>query len=245
MPHIIHMSEQAQTWLLVGGVLLIVFAVVGFLVLPQVKGKPLEKPARIGLASIGVILFFVAATANTAPEQPSPSANSSSRGTPSPSPTSTYTEQPSPSVNSSLQGTPSASPTFAYIQEEIQLEGEDETGDGKVMPRSAASQQITIWLHKSESRRYQFKVVQGGQYRFIVVRYSNDNTGPLEHVTLKVDKFLPVQFTAQDTGNYGHGWNMFKSAPVKALGSPNLKQGTHSLTISVAGGMGTVSRSTT
>ena len=106
-----------------------------------------------------------------------------------------------------------------------------------MMQRAAASQERTILLHAGESRHYRFKVFQGGQYRSIVVRYSNDNTGPLEHVTLEVDKFS-VQFIAQDTGNYGHGWNVFKSAKVKASGSPNLAPGMHSLTISVAGGDG-------
>ena len=43
----------------------------------------LEKSARIGLASLGAILFFVGATANTAPQQPLPTANQSSLGRPS------------------------------------------------------------------------------------------------------------------------------------------------------------------
>jgi hypothetical protein len=98
MPHIIHMSDQAQTWLLAGGFLLIVFAVVGFLFLPSVSSKKLEKSTRIGLASIGVILLFVAATANTAREQLSPSANSSSRGTPSSSTTAPVIRITSPTT---------------------------------------------------------------------------------------------------------------------------------------------------
>lgn len=111
MPHFIHMSDQAQTYLLAIGVALVVFAVLGFLVLPQVTSKKLPKPTRVGLASLGVVIFFVAATANTAPEQPPPSANSPSPGTPPASPTSPYTGQPSPSATASLQGTLSRATT--------------------------------------------------------------------------------------------------------------------------------------
>jgi hypothetical protein len=112
MPHIIHMSDQAQTWLLAGGVALAVSAVVGFLFLPSGMSKQLKKSARIGLASISAILFFVAATANTAPEQASASANSPVRGTPSTSPTFTGT----PSGSTTAQVIRITSPTTGTIE---------------------------------------------------------------------------------------------------------------------------------
>jgi hypothetical protein len=43
---------------------------------------------------------------------------------------------------------------FAVPLQAIIREGEDGQGDGEVMQRAAASQQLTRWLHRGESTRF-------------------------------------------------------------------------------------------
>jgi hypothetical protein len=113
------------------------------------------------------------------------------------------------------------------------FEGEDGDGHGEVMQREAASQQLTLWLHKGESVRFKFELPAAARYRFSI-QYSNDNFGPLERVKLRIDRGTRRHFFAKDTGDHGKGWNVFEKvalpAPVK------LRQGTHTLTVAVAGG---------
>jgi hypothetical protein len=114
-------------------------------------------------------------------------------------------------------------------------EGEDGEGDGEVMQREAASQQLTRWLHTGESVRFKFKLPAAARYQ-LSIRYSNDNFGPLEEVRLRIDGGSRMRFFAKDTGNYGAGWNIFERVTIP--GSVTLRQGAHTLTIAVGGGDG-------
>ncbi len=115
------------------------------------------------------------------------------------------------------------------------LEGEDGTGDGSVKDRGAASGQQTVWLHEGESRTLSFDLDSTALYE-VAVRYSNDNDGPLETVEVAIDGMSIGEFEAQDTGDFGLGWNVFEwSGPVGSLVVP---PGSHDVVVSVAGGDG-------
>lgn len=119
--------------------------------------------------------------------------------------------------------------------DQILLEGEDGSGDGQVMLRSEASGQRTVWLHAGESRTLRFQLPAEARYR-LSVRYSNDNFGPLEAVDVGIDGVRAGQFAAQDTGDFGFGWNVFRwSDPFDPV---TLSPGTHEVTIAVTGGDG-------
>ena len=68
------------------------------------------------------------------------------------------------------------------------------------------------------------------------VRYSNDNFGPLETVAVSVDGTSLGQFVPQDTGDFGHGWNVFLWSDI--VGSVDLSAGDHHVVVSVSGGDG-------
>jgi hypothetical protein len=123
--------------------------------------------------------------------------------------------------------------TFILVAEPIKIEGESGTGDGTVHWRSNASEQQAVWLHADETRTLSFDVAWAGQYS-VEVRYSNDNYGPLETVTLTYDGY-DLSFQAQDTGDYGQGWNIFLTA---SLGTWTLSSGSNTLDIDVSGGDG-------
>jgi hypothetical protein len=123
--------------------------------------------------------------------------------------------------------------TFIVVAEPITIEGESGTGDGTVNWRSNASQDQTVWLNDGETRTLSFSVAAAGQYS-VEVRYSNDNYGPLETVTLTCDGD-DLSFQAQDTGDYGLGWNIFQTA---SLGDWTLASGNNTLDIDVSGGDG-------
>lgn len=117
----------------------------------------------------------------------------------------------------------------------VSLESEDGTGDGTFKTRSTASNQWTVWLHAGETRSVDFSVTADCDGE-VVVRYSNDNDGPLEHVDVFIDSSTIGSFDAQDTGDYGYGWNVFVESP--ALGPVALSRGDHTLSVSVSGGDG-------
>jgi hypothetical protein len=73
-----------------------------------------------------------------------------------------------------------------------------------------------------------------GDAASVSVRYSNDNTGASETVKAVFDGEEVGSFVAQDTGDWGEGWNVFVwSAPMSA---GSLVSGDHSVTITVADG---------
>jgi hypothetical protein len=115
------------------------------------------------------------------------------------------------------------------------LEAETGSGDGQVMPRSAASNLATVWLLTGETRTVTFTSTIIETYT-LQVRYSNDNFGPLEVVEVAVDGTPLGSFTAQDTGDSDLGWNVFLfSGPV---GSLRPLPGGHQVTLTVTGGDG-------
>lgn len=120
----------------------------------------------------------------------------------------------------------------------IILEGEHATGDGSVMYRSEASGDRTRWLHAGESASWIFDLATCNPttQHVLGARYSNDNYGPLETVTLTVDGEIVGQFQAQDTGDGGLGWNVFVRAD--GIATIWLDPGPHTASASVSGGDG-------
>ena len=117
----------------------------------------------------------------------------------------------------------------------VVMQGESGVGQGQVQPRSNAWEERTIWLRAGESRTLDFFKLSGVQANTLV-RYSNDSAGPGETVTVSLDGIAIGTFVAEDTGDGGHGWNVFLMSP--ALPTPDLTYGQHTLTLSVAGGDG-------
>jgi hypothetical protein len=116
-----------------------------------------------------------------------------------------------------------------------ELEGEDGTGDGNVMPRSEASGGQTVLLKSGETRSLSLELDGTALYDVNVV-YSNDNFGPLELVEVSVNGELVGSFSAEDTGDGGAGWNVFY--PSGPIGSKVVAPGMHEVTVSVSGGDG-------
>ena len=115
------------------------------------------------------------------------------------------------------------------------LQGENGTGDGKAMQRVGASGARTVWLHDGETRAFSFEPEESGSYN-VFVRYSNDNFGPTETVTVNLDGSTVGQFSAEDTGSEGHGWVEFRISPL--LGLVSLSSGKHKITVVISGGDG-------
>lgn len=116
------------------------------------------------------------------------------------------------------------------------VEAESGTG-GSVMPRSAASGQRTMLLQAGQGTTLVIPAASGGARYALTLRYSNDNFGPSEVVTVKLDGAVFGSFTAQDTGNFGFGWNQFVVSPV--LGPIEIAPGSsHALRIEATGGDG-------
>jgi hypothetical protein len=118
---------------------------------------------------------------------------------------------------------------------EVLLQAEAGTGNGQVMLRSAALDQRTVALQSGESRSLSFQFPGEARYG-LSVRYSNDNFGPTESVSVAVDGVQVGSFLALDTGDFGDGWNNFLSSTL--AGSFDLTRGPHTITITVSGGDG-------
>lgn len=118
---------------------------------------------------------------------------------------------------------------------ELFVEAESGDNGARVKPRSNASGQQTALRYSGELLKLTFHSSTAGCY-WLEVRYSNDNFGPLEEVEAWVDGAFLGRFTAQDTGDWGDGWNTFLwSGP---LGVLNLQPGAHEITLTVSGGDG-------
>lgn len=127
-----------------------------------------------------------------------------------------------------------ATPSTATLPS-LPLEMEVATGGGEHKTRSHASNGATRLLRAGEAATTRFRVGSDTSSR-LVVRYSNDNSGALESVSVAVDGETIGQFLAQDTGDDGLGWDAFvDSAATRAV---DLTAGVHALTIVVAGGDG-------
>jgi hypothetical protein len=128
-----------------------------------------------------------------------------------------------------------ASPALAAG--DVAREYEHGWGDGQIMQRSNASGRQTVWLRlRGQSRQLGVTLSSAATYE-ASVRYSNDNFGGLEWVALTVNGKpfgSPGGFWAQDTGDWGQGWNNFRSSP--AIGSVRLPAGTTTIVTTVSGG---------
>ncbi|MBV5308522.1 glucoamylase family protein [Chromatium okenii] len=117
---------------------------------------------------------------------------------------------------------------------EIMKEAESGIGGGEIKMRSAASGQKTVWLKANQTRTLSFTSTCSSY--IATVQYSNDNNGFLETIELKADGKPMGSFEAQDTGNWGSGWNVFLTS--RLLGPLGFSKGNHRLTLTVSGGDG-------
>lgn len=114
-------------------------------------------------------------------------------------------------------------------------EAEQGSGDGSPAFRGNASAGETVQLDAGESRTVGITVDAAADYD-VTVRYSNDNFGPLETITIVVDGTVAGAFLAQDTGNGGAGWNVFVEGTLTA--AVPLGPGPHTVEVQVSGGDG-------
>lgn len=124
---------------------------------------------------------------------------------------------------------------FVSVATSYVVEAEAGSGNGTNMPRGNASGGLTVQLDDGEFRTMSINLPYNTEYQ-LVVRYSNDNFGPLENVTVSVDGVPVGNFAAQDTGDFGAGWDVFVDSSL--LGPLTLGPGLHQVTISVSGGDG-------
>jgi hypothetical protein len=115
------------------------------------------------------------------------------------------------------------------------LQANEAASPGSVMFRTEASDGTTVLLQDGQTATWVFELPAADEY-WLVVRYSNDNFGLLETVTVSIDGDLVGEFQAEDTGDDGSGWNVFVDSP--PLGPHELEPGQHELTLSVTGGDG-------
>jgi len=152
-------------------------------------------------------------------------------------PTASEPTTTSTTTTTTTSTTPRPTTTTSTLDSELPLHLEMElaVGAGENMPRSEASNGSTRLLRAGESASVTADV-SGSQPYFLVVRYSNDNFGDLETVSVAVDGTTIGAFPAQDTGDGGSGWNVFTESP--ALGPVSLNAGSHVFSISISGGDG-------
>lgn len=124
---------------------------------------------------------------------------------------------------------------FVSVAASYVVEAEAGTGDGSNMIRGNASGGLTVQLDDGEARTMSINLPYNTTYQ-LVVRYSNDNFGPLENIAVSVDGVSVGSFAAQDTGDFGAGWDAFVDSSL--LGPITLGPGLHQVTISVSGGDG-------
>ncbi len=90
------------------------------------------------------------------------------------------------------------------------------SGGGAIYRSNAGSGQV--WhLDQGQTLRFDFSNA-ARQHYLLVVRYSNDDLGTGDTVSVQVNGTPVDSFTTQDTGNWGHGWNVFVNTPPIPLG---------------------------
>lgn len=107
----------------------------------------------------------------------------------------------------------------ASSQVEIMREAEDDySGPATMMQRGAASGAKTIWVNKEDDEvSWIIDIPATGDYS-LVVRYSNDDLGTLDDISVRVNGTKVGEFESEDTGGGGFGWNVFVNSPEVALG---------------------------
>lgn len=89
------------------------------------------------------------------------------------------------------------------------LEGESFIDPDK--DRSNASKNLTGHIEDSNLTYFtRFFTETSGDFNVSVV-YSNDNNGPTENVLLSINGVDLSRFNAIDTGDFGYGWNIFRT----------------------------------
>jgi len=116
----------------------------------------------------------------------------------------------------------------------LTLEAENGSGAGTIMQRSNASGKRTRLLKDGQSVNLAVSNAASGTYT-ITVRYSNDNFGKLETVTVAIEGVRVGSFKAMDTGDGGKGCNVFVSNTINNVA---LSAGDHTVTKTVTGGDG-------
>jgi hypothetical protein len=121
----------------------------------------------------------------------------------------------------------------------IVLEGEDGVvlaGSGTAKLRSNASGQRTMLLYDGAQLSLAFETSAALECD-VIVRYSNDNYPPPgETIEVSLDGAVLGVFEAADTGDWGHGWNVFVTSQVAS--GLEVAPGEHELVIGVSGGDG-------
>ena len=113
---------------------------------------------------------------------------------------------------------------FVAADGSVMVEAESGTGDGANQFRGNASNATTVQLDAGETRTVTVDLPFKTEYE-VVVRYSNDNFGPLEDVEIRVDGNLVGTFLAQDTGDFGQGWDVFvESGPLGPVILPAIRR---------------------
>ncbi|MCB0707595.1 MAG: T9SS type A sorting domain-containing protein [Saprospiraceae bacterium] len=104
-------------------------------------------------------------------------------------------------------------------------------GTPTIKSRVFASNQKTLWVNEVGAETFwDITIPAAGDYS-LLVRYSNDDTGALDDISVRVNGNLVGNFESQDTGSGGNGWNVFVESPVISLGQ--LVAGTITLSLSL------------
>ena len=117
---------------------------------------------------------------------------------------------------------------FVIIDSSLRREAESaSTCSGcSIVPRSKASNKTVLHLNNAGDKAdYDIQVPVTGNYK-LIVRYSNDDTGVGDDISVLVNGEKRSEFHTQNTrpinGNWGNGWNIFTDSPVIYLGGiPN------------------------
>ena len=107
-----------------------------------------------------------------------------------------------------------------------------------IMDRGMASNKETLWVNEVGGEAgWEITVPATGDYS-LVVRYSNDDTGVLDDISVRVNGVLAGSFESEDTGNGGAGWNVFVDSPIIPLGQLDAGTATISLRLDTHDGHG-------
>lgn len=117
----------------------------------------------------------------------------------------------------------------------VVLEAEDGSGDGAPIKRTSASGGWVVHLDTGQAITIAATVDPCRTYA-LRCRYGNDNDGPTETLTIAVDGVALEPCETQDTGGWGHGWDVL----VLTNGVRNSKRigGPHTISVRVDGGDG-------
>ncbi len=174
-----------------------------FLYYPHIIPEPTPTPSPTQMVKTNTpIPLTTVAPTNT------PTQASTSTSTPTVSPTLTPTPNPTLSPTHTLP--PTLTPTPTSSEEIYSFSFVDGLGNGARYERSNASEyNHSVRLFQGDTLIVPADLPESGNYQ-LFIRYSNDNYGPLEEISVKLDDNEILRFEAQDTGDGGNGWNYFR-----------------------------------